>query len=188
MTGKKRPSTSGSTSSDSGHARKQPVPIEDTELPGPPPESIIVPTGQVLIPGLRRGAGFALVASPDNTRDAPGWRQVGLNLDVIDGLPAGALFYRRIADGAEARVGVRWDEHAQQLFCPVLDRLEPKRNDTLDDDDLWHLELDARTRIGRLISIHAYLGTLISTSSESRRAILAASGIAFEDGQAPADD
>jgi hypothetical protein len=153
------------------------VPVEDREVTGAAPDVIHVPDDQVLIPSLRRGSGFALVAKFDEVRSARGWHQYGSDLEFIDGRPFGALFYRRVTDSVEARVGVEWDEHVQQLHCPVLHASEPRPNDTLGDEDLWHLELDARARIGTAMATLAYLGTLVSTSERSRAAIMRASGL-----------
>jgi hypothetical protein len=153
------------------------VAVEETEIRGPRPEFIEVPDGQVLVPSLRQGSGFALVAAYDEFQAARGWHQYGSDLEFIDGRPFGALFYRRGSDAVEARVGVRWDENVQQLHCPVLHATEPKRNDTLDDEDLWRLELDARARIGKAMATLIHIGTLVTTDPRSRAAVMRASGL-----------
>lgn len=161
------------------------VPVEESELHGPQPDLIQVPDDQVLVPSLRQGSGFAFVAKFDEFRTARGWHQYGSDLEFIDGYPFGALFYRRTADAVEARVGVRWNEHVQQLHCPVLHATEPKPNDTLDDEDLWRLELDARSRIGKAMSTLIHIGTLVTTDPRSRAAVMRASGL---DADEPAAD
>ncbi len=158
------------------------IPLSDLRDQSPPDLQALyaeLQDGQALIPGLKMGLGALTVQRWDPAYAANGWTLYGAELTLDMGHPFGSMFYRNDADGRVLRVGVKWHPPTQQLEFPALHPSKPELTSDCTEAEVAAVVLDARSRIGTLVTVSAQIGSFVATE-ESENAILDASGLGLE--------
>lgn len=92
------------------------------------------------------------------------------------GRPYGSLWYVRLNDGFQVRIGVRWDTTREVSQCTYLHPTKGEPATDRDHIDAEAIELDAQARITALQAINASLFTRIAPRN-TEDAILDAAGL-----------
>lgn len=158
------------------------IPLADLRDQSPPNLQALyaeLQDGQALIPGLKMGLGALTVQRWDPVYAAKGWTLYGADLTLDMGRPFGSMFYRNDEDGRALRIGVKWHPPVQQLEFPALHPSKPELTSDCTAEEVAAVVLDARSRIGTLVSVNSQIGSFVATE-EAENAILDASGLGLE--------